>query len=170
MDWEVAVPCVELDRSSIQRVSPQPIYRRKTSRLDNPCPPKYLMVDKGHMHISGSQQIYTLVTVSKEIQISANIQVTTNIPPNEWHSDHNTGNNTPRDESPTNTIKTTIATEGLKMNGLATGFGVGVDNIPRFVTNSLMEEDLPLSMSVACKGFRMILSFDMVFRKRSLKT
>ena len=90
--------------------------------------------------------------------------ISTNIPPNEEHKGHNAGNNIPRDESPTNTMKTTIATDGLTANGLVTGCTIGVGNTPRFTTKSWMEDDLvdlPLSTSVVCNGFRVLLSLDM---------
>ena len=74
----------------------------------------------------------------------------------------------PREESPMNTMNTTMAADGLTVKGFTTGFSVGAGNTPRFTTKSMMEDFrrvLPLSMSVACKGFRMLLSFDMILIK-----
>ena len=90
------------------------------------------------------------------------------IPPKELHNGHNAGNNMPRDESPMNTINTTIATDGLTMKGFTIGLVVGVGNTPRFTTKSMMEDDLldlPLSISVVCNGFRVLVSFDMILIK-----
>ena len=70
------------------------------------------------------------------------------MPPKEEHKDHRTGYSTPRDESPTKTMRTTMATDGsMKVKDLDGG-GAAAAGVGRLVTMSF-----PLVKASAWSGF-----------------